>query len=92
MKDKTILAFNIYPKPHGINYYNNDLMTEKDVENLFDLCQILQAIIYQSGWEYLIYQFGFNKLFEINNRSGWFDSRSVQEYQQDVYLYITASK
>ena len=43
---------------------------EKKVEIVFDYAQILEVQITNRGWEYLIKQYGFNKLFEIDKRSG----------------------
>ncbi|MBN1533765.1 MAG: hypothetical protein JXA20_13935 [Spirochaetes bacterium] len=90
-KKEDILAFRIYPKPHGTEYFREDLSDEKRVEALFDYCQILEATIYKKGWDFLISHFGIEKLFEINNRSGWFDSRTVEEFERDIESEMGAS-
>ncbi|NML65559.1 hypothetical protein HHL22_10115 [Hymenobacter sp. RP-2-7] len=77
-----VLAWREYPLPHGKRYYAADLDTEDEVEQLFDYCQILEAIIFDIGWEFLIKRYSLEKLYEINKRSGWHDVYSVDEYKQ----------
>lgn len=84
------LAFRIYPEPHGYTYYETDLANEQDVEILFDYCQILEATIWEAGWQYLISRFGYDTLYKINTRSGWFNSESVDEFISDIKSCIAA--
>ena len=47
------------------------------LERLFDYCQILEAYITKSGWLFLINHYGYEKLFEIDKRSRWFDEDTI---------------
>jgi hypothetical protein len=67
------------------------LNTEKNIEELFDYCQILEAIIYPAGWDFLIKRFGIEKLFAINSKSGWLDCSSAEEYLKDIENYKQGS-
>ncbi|WP_299678801.1 hypothetical protein [uncultured Dokdonia sp.] len=78
------LAYRIYPEPKGTTYYSSDLDTEQKVIELFDYCQILEAIITKERWLFLMDTFGLKKLFELNNISGWQDCDTISEYK----LYI----
>jgi len=80
------LAYRIYPEPKGTEYFESDLVTDKQIIELFDYCQILEAIINEEGWIHLIENFEFEKLFEFNNISGWIDCESLSEYE----LYVQA--
>lgn len=64
------------------DYYEEDLNEEKTVEELFDYAQILLAYIEYDGWKYLINKYGYEKLYEIDKRSGWLSDNSdnLQEY------------
>jgi hypothetical protein len=77
---KTVLAYRIYPAPEGTSFYEDDLCTSSKVECLFDYCQILEAIIFKAGWDYLVETYGYIKLFEINRKSGWHDVQSIEEF------------
>lgn len=78
------LAYRIYPKPIGTLYFKEDLSTNEQVINLFDYCQILEAIITKDGWRYLLHNFGIETLYELNSKSGWQDCESIQEFQNYV--------
>lgn len=80
-------AYRIYPEPTGTNYYCKDLRTRNQVEQLFDYCQIMEGVIYEAGWEFLIKSYGYATLFEINQVSGWFDCANVEEFQEYVSAY-----
>lgn len=84
----TVLAYRIYPKPQGTSYYEEDLLDEQKVLELFDYCQILEASIFKEGWEFLIKQFGIEKLFELNQISGWLDVNDLSEFRDEVYSQI----
>ncbi|MEL6986296.1 MAG: hypothetical protein AAGK97_00555 [Bacteroidota bacterium] len=75
-----LLAYRKYPAPEGTNYYEADLNTEEKVIQLFDYCQILEAHITQDGWKHLIEVFGMQRLFELNQKSGWYDCETVDEF------------
>lgn len=76
------LAFYVYPLPKGTLYTSDDLSFAENVKNLFDYMQIFLAVISKEGWEFLIHQYGYEKLFEINNRSGWIDCESIDEFMK----------
>jgi len=80
-------AYRRYPEPDGTIYLQKDLMTEKQVEQLFDFCQILEAIIYADGRDFLIQHYGYTLLYEINNKSGWFDCSDIGEYKAHIKDY-----
>ncbi len=72
-----------------MKYWECDLDNEKKVEIVFDYAQILEVQITNRGWEYLIKRYGFNKLFEIDKRSGWFDCENIEEYKSWVELQMS---
>jgi len=78
------LAYRIYPLPKGISYYEKDLKDVKVVECLFDYAQMLEVIIVRNGWVFLIDFHGYEILFRINQKSGWFDCETVEEFK----LYV----
>jgi hypothetical protein len=49
------------------------------VEGLFDLCQILQAVIYRDGWKFLVKTHGIDRLLEVDKISGWFFDNTLDE-------------
>jgi hypothetical protein len=85
--ERELLAWRKYPEPNGTNYYRKDLQTPMQVESLFDYCQIWEATIFGPGWQFLLDRYGWAGLFEINQRSGWFDSESPEEFEIDVRGY-----
>lgn len=82
-----LLAYYCYsPAPCG-NYREisaEELKDPKKVEILFDFCQILKAYITAEGWHFLIAQHGFQKLYEIDRKSGWFDEDTLEEFVMDI--------
>ena len=78
-----LLAYYCYsPAPCG-NYREisaEELKDPKKVESLFNLCQIYEANITADGWHFLIGQYGFQRLYEIDKESGWFDEDTLEEY------------
>ena len=61
------------------------LMNLSKVEELFDYCQILEAYITRPGWEFLIQVHGYEGLYKINKRSGWFpEEESLEEFQLTI--------
>ena len=87
-----MLAFYLYPfEPHNkksiapIEYTKEDLMNLSKVEELFDYCQILEAYITRPGWEFFIQVHGYEGLYKINKRSGWFpEEESLEEFQLTI--------
>ncbi|WP_155979030.1 hypothetical protein [Oscillibacter sp. 1-3] len=74
------LAFYIYPLPQGTSFTANDLSVSDNVRILFDYMQIFLAVISKEGWEFLIQQYGYDGLFEINSKSGWIDCERLDEF------------
>ena len=46
--------------------------------------QILLAVISKEGWDFLIQKYGYERLFEINNRSGWIDCETIEEFIEAI--------
>lgn len=90
MRENNILAFYI---PQGSEecikeYSKEELMNPSVVQQVFDYCQILEGHITYSGWLFLVKQYGYERLYDIDQKSGWFDSTSLEEFIQDVDLEI----
>lgn len=86
-----MLAFYHYPFVQNQDfreYTKEDLSKASKVEELFDYCQILEAYITKSGWDYLIWQYGYEGLYEIDCKSKWFDVDSLEEFQQCIEAEI----
>lgn len=71
--------------PHGSDeiikeYSSEELMDPSVVRQIFDYCQILEGHITHSGWLFLLKQYGYGKLYEIDKQSGWFYSSSIVEF------------
>ena len=90
-----MLAYYLYPfipNQDVKEYSKEDLMDPKKVEELFDYCQILEAYITKVGWQLLIEHYGYEKLFEIDKRSGWLSDRTentLEEYIEWVKYEIS---
>lgn len=90
-----MLAYYLYPfipNQDVKEYSKEDLMDPKKVEELFDYCQILEAYITKVGWQFLIEHYGYEKLFEIDKRSGWLSDRTentLEEYIEWVKYEIS---
>lgn len=77
-----MLTFYHYPFVQNQNfkeYTKEDLSDISEVEKLFDYCQILEAYITKSGWDYLIQRYGYEGLYNIDQKSGWFNAQSLEE-------------
>ena len=61
-----LLASRIYPKPKGMDYFEQDLIKKAKVIELFDSCQILEAAIWDKGWEFLFENYGLEGIIEID--------------------------
>lgn len=73
-----MLAYYFYPFAHNRNvreYTEAELKNPAIVEEVFDYCQIREAQITEAGWAFLIQHYGYEKLFEIDKRSGWLSDR-----------------
>ena len=82
-----MLAFYHYPFVQNQDfkeYSKEDLSKVSKVEELFDYCQILEAYITKSGWDYLIQYYGYEGLYDIDRKSGWFDADSLEEFKQCI--------
>lgn len=51
---------------------------------LFNYMQIWLAAISKEGWEFLIQQYGYEKLFEINIKSDWIDCEELDEFIKEA--------
>ena len=78
------VAYRTFPLPEGTVYTEEDITSLDDVVELFDYCQILEAVIYSDGWDYLISRFGMESLYEAEKKSEWFGSESFEEFIRDV--------
>ena len=82
-----MLAFYLYPfaeNQKAIEYTRADLMNPDKVEELFNYCQILEAYVTKSGWDFLISYYGYDGLYNIDKKSGWFDAKDLEEFK----LYV----
>ena len=90
-----MLAYYHYPFVQNQNYREytkGDWMKPEVVEELFDYCQILEAYISKKGWAFLIDYYGYEKLYEIDKKSGWFDDETLEEYIASVQYEIDISE
>ncbi|MBQ3969313.1 MAG: hypothetical protein II685_02360 [Clostridia bacterium] len=78
------LAYRIYPLPNGTVYTEENVKTLDDVIDIFDYCQIMEAMISKQGWDYLIEKFGIEGLYQADKKSGWFDSDSLEKFICDI--------
>ncbi len=74
------IAFRIYPLPNGTIYSEETVKTIRDVIEIFDYCQIAEAMISRPGWNWLVETFGLTELYEANQISGWFDCECIEEF------------
>lgn len=85
------LAFYVYPLPQGTSFTADDLSVPGNVEMLFNYMQIWLAAISKEGWEFLIQQYGNEKLFEINIKSDWIDCEELDEFIEALEYEIEIS-
>ena len=90
MKSK-LLACRIYPLPNGTNYFEKDLIVRNKVIELFDYCQIFEAIIYDIGWEFLFKNYSLKELIDIDKESSWFDDEDTGETIKYFYYHSLLS-
>ena len=89
-----MLAYYHYPfvQNQDLREYTKEELTDpKIVEELFDYCQILEAYITKQGWAFLIEHYGYEKLYEIDKKSGWLDDDTLEEYIASVEYEIDIS-
>ena len=86
------IAYRIYPLPKGTIYTEDDIKTVDDIVNLFDYCQISEAVISKNGWDYLIEKFGMDKLFLADKKSSWFDCDSMEDFINAIEYEKSISK
>lgn len=85
-QDPRPLAFECFGAQIGKSWYAEDFQNDKDVERAFDLAQIQQLFITAEGWQYLFESFGIEKLFEIDRKSGWFETEDGEgEWLESIY-------
>ena len=94
-----MLAYYLYPfvQNRDVREYTKvDLLQPEKVKELFDYCQILEAYITKMGWQFLIVSYGYDKLYEIDKRSGWLTERSsessIEEYIERIKYEISICK
>lgn len=74
------IAYRIYPLPNGTIYSDENVKTIEDVIQIFDYCQIAEAMISKKGWDYLVEKFSLTELYKADNVSGWFGCESIEEF------------
>ena len=80
-----VLGWYQFPGTEGRGYREEDLRGPALVEELFDYCQILEAYITRAGREFLIQVHGYEGLYKINQRSGWFpEEESLEEFKLTI--------
>ena len=94
-----MLAYYLYPFVQNRDvreYTKEDILKPEKVEELFDYCQILEAYITKNGWQFLIESYGYDKLYEIDKRSGWLSDQStesnLEEYIERIKYEISICK
>lgn len=79
-----MLACYHYPFVENQNYIEytvDDFRNLSKVRELFDYCQILEAYITSSGWDFLIGYHGYEVLYQIDQESGWCDADTLEEFK-----------
>ena len=66
-------------------YSEDDLKNPETLKDIFDLCQILEAYITKEGWEFLIHYYGYEKLYEIDQKSGWLSERTENTLEEYIH-------
>ena len=92
----SLLFISVCTKSRCSGVYQRGFTKPEKVEELFDYCQILEAYITKKGWQFLIENYGYDRLYEIDKRSGWLTERSsessIEEYIEWVKYEIGISK
>lgn len=92
LKTDMKIAYRIYPLPNGTVYTEDDIKTVDDIAEIFDYCQILEAVITKKGWDYLIEKFGMDILFLADKKSGWFGCDSMDDFINAIEYEKSISK
>lgn len=93
MFHNTLAFYMPYGNEDAIKEYSKEELKDPAiVKQVFDYCQILEGNITYSGWLFLLKQYGYDRLYDIDQESGWFDSASLEEFKQDVDLEIRMVK
>ena len=87
-----VLAFYRYPEPNGTEYFRAEFADSDKVIEVFDYCQIWLADITKAGWKFLVDHYGYEKLFELNRKSGWVDCNSLNEYKAIIEYEMNTDK
>lgn len=85
------LAYYIYPwgnKHNYREYTKEELMNPETVKKIFDYCQILEAYITKQGWQFLIDYYGYEKLYEIDRKSGWLSGHSDNDCLEEYIEWV----
>lgn len=85
LESDEILAFEHFGAELGKDYYLSELKTDQEIEMLFDLCQIQRANIRDIGWKYLFEKVGIDRIYQIDKKSGWFDTENEKEWIESIY-------
>ena len=86
MKLKTeILAWRRIPKTKGENYTEKELCETQKVIELFDYCQILQAVIFDVGWKYLFEKYELKGIIGIDSKSQWLNDEDIGEWISSIF-------
>ena len=91
MPRSSVLGWHQFPEPEGRGYREEDLRDPALVEELFDYCQILYAVISKEGWDFLLSTHGLEELYRIDCRSGWHDSSNLAAFRADVEMERSAA-
>ena len=84
-----MLAYYLYPfvQNRDVREYTKvDLLQPEKVKELFDYCQILEAYITKKGWQFLIESYGYDKLYEIDKRSGWLSDQYIERIKYEISI------
>ena len=82
-----MLAYYLYPFVESQKYREyteEELKIPRVVKEVFDYCQILEAYITKEGWAFLIDYYGYERLYEIDKTSGWFDEETLEGFIEAV--------
>ena len=98
MSDKSLAFFMSFCDPGIWHFYSEeDLKTESKVEQLFwervssDHTKAendgrgTHCFMSRQCWQFLIEQYGFEKLYAINNKVGWLDVETLDAFMEKIY-------
>jgi len=89
-----MLAYYLYPFVENQKcreYTEEELKNPQVVREVFDYCQILEAYITKEGWGFLVNYYGYERLYEIDKTSGWFDEKTLEGFIEAVQQEIKDS-